>query len=154
MSRDNKSIGKRAFEAILIVLLLPLIILGLVLHTANKIVVYLIVWLWWIPRGKDVLFVSSNSPIWKEYMETQILPFVAERATVIDWSARQNWPKWSFTVRVFRTFGRGRDFNPMVVLFRPLRRAKIFRFLPAFRDWKQGNTQDLDRLRNDLMRAL
>ena len=72
----------------LIVLLLPLIvplaIAGLVLHFLNKVVVYLLVWAWWLPTGKDVLYVSSDSPIWKEYMETEILPLVAERAMVLE----------------------------------------------------------------------
>jgi len=109
---------------------------------------------WWLPRGKDVLYVSSDSPIWKEYMDTEVFPLVEERAIVLSWSARSKWPKWSFAVRVFRTFGHGRDFNPMVVLFRPFRRARLFRFLPAFQERKHGNSARLEQLRRDLMQAL
>ena len=158
MSREPESTRRRVLSFSLIVLLLPIIlplaILALVLHVLNKAVVYLLVWVCWLPRGKDVLYVSSDSPIWKEYMEVEIFPLVAERAVVLSWSARSKWPKWSFAVRVFRTFGRGRDFNPMVVLFRPFRRARIFRFLPAFQERKHGNNASVERLRNDLMQAL
>jgi hypothetical protein len=139
---------------LLLPIILPLAIVGLVLHFLNKVVVYLLVWVWWLPKRKDVLYVSSDSPIWREYMETEVFPLVAERAIVLSWSARSKWPKWSFPVRVFRTFGRGRDFNPMVVLFRPFRRAMIFRFLPAFQERKHGNGASVEQLRHDLMQTL
>ena len=143
-----------AFIALLLPVIVPLAIVGLILHFLNKVVVYMLVWVWWLPKGKDVLYVSSDSPVWKEYMETEVFPLVAERAMVLSWSARSKWPKWSFGVRVFHTFGRGRDFNPMVVLFRPFRRAKIFRFLPAFEERKHGNSASVEQLRRDLTQAL
>jgi hypothetical protein len=158
MSRQPESTMRRVLRFTLIVLLLPVILplatLGLVLHVLNKAVVYLLVWLWWWPRGKDVLYVSSDSPIWKEYMEVEIFPLVAERAVVLSWSARNKWPKWSFAVRVFHTFGGRRDFNPMVVLFRPFRRTRVFRFLPAFQERKHGNNASIEQLRGDLVQAL
>ena len=100
-----------------------------------------------------MLYVSSDSPSWKKCMGVEILPLVAERAVVLSWSARSKWPKWSFAVRVFHTGGR-LDFNPMVVLFRPFRRTRIFRFLPAFQEWKHGNNASIEQLRRDLMQAL
>ena len=158
MSREPVSTGRKVARFALIILLLPIILplltLGLVWSLLNTGVVYLLVWVWWLPRGKDVLYVSSDSPIWKDYMEAEIFPLVAERAVVLSWSARSKWPTWSFAVRVFRTFGRGRDFNPMVVLFRPFRRAKIFRFLPAFQERKHGNSANVEQLRRDLLQAL
>ena len=158
MSREPESTGRRVLKFTLFVLLLPIIvplaILALVFHVLNQVVVYLLVWVWWLPRGKDVLYISSDSPIWKEYMETEIFPFVADRAVVVSWSARSKWPKWSFAVRVFRTFGRRRDFNPIFILFRPFRRARIFRFLPAFQERKHGNNASIEQLRRDLMKAL
>jgi len=158
MSREPVSTGRKvarfALIALLLPLILPLAIVGLVLHFLNKVVVYLLVWVWWLPKGKDVLYVSSDSPIWKEYMETEVFPLVAERAIVLSWSARSKWPKRPFAVRVFRTFGRGCDFNPMVVLFRPFRRASIFRFLPAFQERKHGNSASVEQLRHDLMQTL
>ncbi len=158
MSRQQESIGRKALKFTLIVVLLPVIlplaIIGMVFHVLNKIVVYLLVWVWWLPNGKDVLYVSSDSPIWKEYMETEILPLVAGRAIVLSWSGRSNWPKWSFAVRVFRTFGHRRDFNPMVVLFYPFCRARIFRFLPALKERKHGNATSVEQLRHELIQAL
>jgi hypothetical protein len=158
MSRQPQSTKRKVLAFTLTVLLLPIIfplaIVGLVFHVLNRVFVYLLVWVCWLPRGKDVLYISSDSPIWKEYMETEVLPLVAKRAIVLSWSGRDKWPKWSFAVRVFRTFGRSRDFNPMIVLFRPFRPARIFRFLPAFRERKHGNNTSVEQLRRDLIQAL
>src|SRR5688572_7815817 len=106
----KKSFGQRCSEAALVDLLLPvvlpLLVVGLVLHVLNRMAVCLLVWIWWLPAGKDVLFVSSDSPVWQEYMQTEILPLVAKRAIVLNWSERSRWSKLSFSVRVFHTFGR------------------------------------------------
>lgn len=157
MTREPESIARKVLKFTLFVLLLPIIlplaIIGLVLHLLSN-VVYVLVWVLWLPKGKDVLYVSSDSPIWKEYMETEVFPLVATRAVVLNWSARSEWPRRSFAVRVFRTFGRKRDFNPMVILFRPFQRAKVFRFFAAFREWKHGNTAPIEQLSRDLTQAL
>jgi hypothetical protein len=87
-------------------------------------------------------------------MEAEIFPLVAERAVVLSWSARSKWPKWSFAVRVFHTFGGRRDFNPMILLFRPFRGARICRFLPALQERNHGNSASVEQLRRDLMEAL
>jgi len=158
MTRKRASLRQKVARIALLVVLLPLIlplaIVGLVLHFLNLVVVYLLVWAWWLPRGKDVLYVTSDSTVWKDYMENEIRPLVAERAVALNWSERKSWRHWSLVVRVFRTFGRGRDFNPMIVLFRPFQKAKMFRFLPAFQGRKHGNLEDLEKLRRELIQSL
>jgi hypothetical protein len=153
-----RSIGRKVFKLAMLALfapiIVPLVIVALVVYFLNRIVIYLLVWILWLPNGKDVLYVSSDSPIWKEYMETEILPLVAQRAIVLNWSGRSRWRKWSFAVRVFRTFGGRHDFNPMIVLFHPFRSARIFRFLPEFEDWKHGDSAGVEKLRHDLIQAL
>ena len=91
---------------------------------------------------------------WHDYIATEILPLVQKRAVVLNWSERGKWPRLSFRVHVFRHFGGRRDFNPLVVLFRPLRRAKVFRFWLPFKDWKRGYRQPVERLREELLSAL
>jgi hypothetical protein len=158
MIREKRTISRRFKNAALVVIMLPFVLplalLAITLHTLYRIVLYLLVWALWVPRGRDILFVSSDSPIWHEYMATQVLPIVQDRAVVLNWSARKTWGKWELAVAVFRHFGGGHEFNPMVLLFRPLRRARAFRFFPAFQDWKRGYTEPVDRLRQDLLSAL
>lgn len=96
----------------------------------------------------------SDSPIWHDYIVTQILPRVHKRAVVLNWSERSKWPRWSFRPHVFRHFGRARQFNPLVILFRPFRRARIFRFWLPFQDWKRGYREPVERLREELFSVL
>jgi hypothetical protein len=58
--------------------------------------------------------------------------------------------EWSLPVQIFWSFAGGSAFNPMVILFRPFRRAAIFRFWDAFKDWKRGYTEPVERLRDEL----
>lgn len=158
MSREKKSLGRRLLEIVGFVLLapiiLPLLLFALTFHLLHRSALYLLIWCVWIPRGKDVLLIYSDSPIWHDYMIREILPLVTGRAVVLNWSERSRWSKFSFTVHVFRSFSGGAEFNPMVVLFRPLRAARYFRFWSAFKEWKRGNTADVDSLRNDLSDCL
>ena len=158
MNRQKEPLLKKLLRAALVVLLLPLV-LPLALITISLALLYrgalyLLVWLLWLPKGKDILFVYSDSPIWHEYMTTEILPLVERRAVVLNWSERNKWSPWSLGVAVFHSFGRSRDFNPLVVLFRPLRRARTFRFWAAFKDWKRGYQEPVKRLRQELLSAL
>jgi|SRR5690242_16530414 len=144
----------RILKTALIVALLPLILLALLLFALHRAILYVLVWLVWLPRGKDILVVYSNSPVWQEYMTEQVLPLVEDRAIVLNWSERSSWRKWRLTQQVFYSFGGHREFNPLVVLFRPLRRARLFRFWSAFKDWKHGHTENLEALKDDLRMSL
>ena len=73
---------------------------------------------------------------------------------LLNWSERRNWQTWSLRVRVFRAFGGQREFNPLVILFRPFSRARLFRFWLPFQDWKRGYTAPVDRLRQELLAVL
>jgi hypothetical protein len=158
MTRQKEPLLKKLRDAALVLLLLPFIlplaVITIGLALLYRIALYLLVWLLWLPRGKDVLFVYSDSPIWHEYMKTEILPLVEKRAVVLNWSERSRWRKWSIGVAIFHRFGGGSDYNPLVVLFRPLKRAKAFRFWPAFNDWKRGYREPVEKLRQELLSAL
>lgn len=158
MSRQKQPSSRRVGPIILIVVLLPLILplalFAIASHVLYRALLYTLVWVLWLPRGKDVLFVYSDSPIWHEYMTTQILPQVQERAVVLNWSERRRWSSWSLAVALFHHFGGAGDFNPLVVLFQPLRLARIFRFWSAFNDWKRGNKEPVERLTQELFTSL
>ena len=135
-------------------LILPLALITIALYLPYRIALYLLVWALWLPRGKDILLVYSDSPIWREYVLSKILPLVQERAVVLNWSERSKWSRWSFPVHLFRAFGGYREFNPLVVLFCPFRRARSFRFWLPFKDWKRGYREPVERLRQELSAVL
>jgi hypothetical protein len=59
---------------------LPLIILFLLLLAIlvpfSYSLLYLSIWFFWLTRGKDILFVYSDSPIWRDYMLSELLPLI------------------------------------------------------------------------------
>lgn len=158
MTRRKQPFLRRLGQAILIVLLLPLVLPLALFAVANHLVcralLYLLVWALWLPKGKDILFVYSDSPIWREYIATRVLPLVQERSVVLNWSERKKWSRWSLGVAVFHHFGGAGDFNPLVILFQPLRVARVFRFWSAFKDWKRGYKEPVERLQQELSTAL
>ena len=83
-------------------------------------------------------------------MLTHILPLVNDRAVILNWSERSQWSQWSFRTHVFHSFRGYREFNPLVIVFRPFHRAIKFRFWRAFKDWKHGNPEALEKLREEL----
>jgi len=104
-----------------------------------RLSLYLLLWIIWLPRGKDVLFVSSNSPSKSEYMTTSIWPHLSHRSVTLNWPEKEEWKTWSLSVRVFRHFARSREHTPIVLIFRPFRPVMRFRFFPAFKERGKGN---------------
>ena len=137
MMVQKGQLSSKKRRGVLFVLLLPIIlpwaVAALSLYLLNRVLLYVLVWLLWVPRGKDILLAYSDSAIWHEYMTTQILPLVRKRAVTLNWSERHRWSRCSLPSRVFHCFGGRREFNPLVILFRPFRRARFFRFWPAFK---------------------
>jgi len=153
MIRKKQNLSRKLAQAGLIIILLPVVplaLFSLTLFWLHRAFLYLLVWCIWLPRGKDALVVYSDSPIWRDYMMQEIIPLLENRAVVLNWSERRKWPKWSFAVHVFRSFGGRREFNPLVVLFRPFSNALVLRFWPAFKDWQHGQTTAVDSLRLEL----
>lgn len=75
---------------------------------------YLAVWLVWCVRGRYVLLVYSDSPIWRDYFKNEIIPVLDKRAVTLNWSQRKRW-RLSLAVLAFRRFGGRREFNPLAV---------------------------------------
>ena len=116
----------------------------LLVYLLTTICLHLCIWVWWCLRGRDILFVYSDSPIWHDYIEQQVLPHLGERAIVLNWSQRKRW-RFSLARLAFYHFGGYRQFNPLGVVFRPFRRTRTFRFWQPFRDFKHGNLAALQK---------
>jgi hypothetical protein len=115
-----------------------------------RLVVILLVWVLWLPAGKDVLFVYSESPNWEEYLQSKVIPKVEHRAHLLNWSERKKWRVWkSMPVLVFHLFAGQRNMNPMALCFRFARWPKAFRFLQPLEDFKHGDDGALLRMLED-----
>ncbi len=83
--RPLRELWKAALVVVLLPLVLPLALITYTLGFAHRIALYMLVWLLWLPKGKDTLVVYSDSPIWRDYMETQVVPLVQEPAILLNW---------------------------------------------------------------------
>ena len=143
----------RWFALPLLIVLLPWIVVALTVWCVAAAAVLAAVWTTWCPRGRYALVVYSNSPIWQPYFEEQVLPAVANRSVVLNWSDRTRW-KFSLSVASFKMFAGHRDFNPIVIVFAPFRWPRRFRFYEAFRAFKHGRPESVERIRTELLGLL
>lgn len=137
---------------VLFPVLIPLVLCSLLLYLIATIVIYFAVWVLWLPRGKHILFIYSESPIWHGYIEEHVIPVIHRQAIVLNWSQRRSrtW-RYSLANLAFKHFGGLRDFNPMAVVFRPFTRARVFRFHSAFREYKHGKPGKLIAMQQDFL---
>lgn len=154
MSPNEDPKDRKVFRSIgallLIILLLPLILVAIITYGVYRALILVAVWVFWCTRGKFVLFVYSDSPIWQEYVTDHFLMRIRDRAVVLNWSERRKWTKWfSLSVMAFRAIGGNREFNPLAVVFRPLRFSKVFRFWKPFKDFKHGQKESLEKMERE-----
>lgn len=100
-------------------------------------------------HGRFVLFIYSDSPNWKDYIEAHIIPRVKSHAVILNWSKRREWGLTnSLEARVFSHWAGEEEFNPMALVFSPSGEVRDVRFWRAFRDFKHGKEQSLKEAEN------
>jgi hypothetical protein len=146
MNRSAKSARTKWWHLVVlapvVLLAIPIGVIVFLAFVFSSIVVHVTIWTWWYARGRDVLLVYSDSPLWREYIELHILPHLRNRAIVLNWSHRKRW-SLSLARLAFWHFGSYREFNPLAVVFRPFRRTRTFRFWKPFKDLKHGRPEAL-----------
>jgi len=140
--------ASRTLVTLLLIVFSPILIITVLLYFLWGAILYLTIWL--TSKKPFLVFVYSNSPIWKDYIEREILPHIQNRAVILNWSERRHW-KNSLAVLAFRYFGGFRNFNPMGMIFRPFRFVKTYRFLEAFKEFKHGTSRNVERLTKELL---
>ena len=145
---------KRPWWALpLLIVLLPVVVIAVLLWLISALLLLSVVWLTWCPRRRYAFVVYSSSPIWQEYFETQVLSRLGARVVVLNWSERKRWTV-SLPVMLFRVFGGTREFNPIAIVFEPLLWPRTFLFYKAFRSFKHGRPEEVERLRLEFFRLL
>ena len=134
-------------------ILIPVAAIALAIWLAWATLLLTIVWVAWRARGRYALVVYSDSPIWHDYFSTRVLPELGPRAVVLNWSARRKWDT-SLAVLLFKTFGGGREFNPLALVFAPARWPRRFKFYKAFQSFKKGRVDEVETVRREFFDAL
>jgi hypothetical protein len=129
-------------------LLLGVVLVAFLAFAIFTVCLHVAIWMWWGLRGRDVLFVYSDSPLWRDYIDQRILPRLGDRAVVLNWSERRRW-RPSLARLAFHHFGGSRQFNPLAVVVRPFRRTRTFRFWQPFRDFKHGHPAALHAMERE-----
>jgi len=159
--REKRSLSDQ-FKELLILLfviaLLPIWIPGLLIMLALMVMYYLLLnmyaWIVWLPKGQRVLFIFSDSPIWHDYIQSNIIPRIEHCSVILNWSQRKQWPKYTFPIMAFRFLGGERAYNPLAIIFRPMKTAKIIRLWEAFKSYKHGDSKPLEQAEAELFKAL
>ena len=140
--KNNLSILQSLLLIVLCVLLAPVILLWFLPIFLFKVLALFLVWIWWSPRGITMLTVYSNSPHWQHYFEDGLLPMIQQHTLILNWSERL---KWSMSLRwfAFAAFKGEREFNPMVLYFRPFRWPQTLRYYQPFRDARHAKIDPL-----------
>src|SRR5271170_2002013 len=81
----------------LVLLLAPFLLLFWSVMAAVTIGLYLAIWAIWLPRGRRVLFVYSNSPNWQAYVEEKIIPRLPSKSAILNYSERSKWPRFTLS---------------------------------------------------------
>ena len=136
-----------------ILIILVLFPVGVVAYLLFSLALHVRIWWRWCRRGRDILFIHSSSPIWADYIADNILPRIEHRAVLLNWSERAQWSR-SLERTAFKHFGGSREFNPMAVVFRPLRPARVFRFYQPFHDYKHGKPLRLQEIQTRFFDAI
>lgn len=85
-------------------------------------------------------------------MEEHIISVLQPQAMVLNWSKRIEWAhSCDLKVLTFYYFGGKSEFNPLAVVFRPFRRAKVFRFWNAFKSYKHEKEHFLKNIKEELL---
>ena len=102
-------------------------------------------------KGRFILFVYSDSPNWKEYIESCILPQIENQAVVLNWSERREWQETSLIeAKAFHHWAGKKEFNPLAIIFSRSGRVTVIRFWRAFRDRKHGSDKLLKETESSL----
>ena len=92
------------------------------------------------------MFIYSDSPHWKDYIEENILPKLGSRCKTFKWSKRRYINIGDkLDNLIFYHWGGYTDFNPMAIIYISFFNIKTVRFYKAFREYKHGK----DRLLNE-----
>ena len=138
---DNKKaqgwLGKYVAALVLVpvvLLLLPALAIRGLAYLAYSAVLHGAAWL---RHGRFVAYVYSDSPKWKDHVETHVLPALPADAIVINRS--RPWRKRSLAGRAYRHFGGEHEYCPIGIVIERGKRVRRFRFFTPYLSAMKGD---------------
>jgi len=122
----------------IVLLLLPVLAARGLVHLAYSATLHGLVW---VRFERFVVFVYSDSPKWKDHVESHILPALPAGAMVINRSCP--WSASSLAGRVFRHFGGQREYSPIGMVIDRGALVRRFRFYTPYLSARKGDDAPL-----------
>jgi hypothetical protein len=135
-------------------LIFPLGVAFIAAWVVAMIALHLALCVAWLPRGRRVLFVTSDSPKWKPYLDEHVVPRLPKNTAVLNWSERARWSPFSLGVWLFQMWSGPREYNPIAIVVRPLGSPKVYRFFGAFEEQRRGRPEALQEVERGLLGAV
>ena len=147
----TKPRNQKHLSTLLTVLLLPfLLVYGitvLVFTGLYRLLLTMIYCFIWSFRAGKVIFAYSESPHWKGYLESEILPFLPASSVTLNIS-RVGSLRGSFEEKCYRHWSGSQEYCPIAIVFRPFRPPECYRFYSAFLEAKHGHPERLNQISN------
>jgi hypothetical protein len=156
MNKEAQSIKNWLLIALAIVAspLLLLVGIGYMLYKLFcSLVTHIAIWFFWCRKGIFSMFVYSDSPTSKPYLQEYLIPVLPQSTIILNWSDQKNW-KDRFAKSVFLHFGGRKNYCPLGIVFRPFHRTFVFRFWKPFLDFKHGRQLGVEQIATTFLEAI
>src|SRR4030042_5802994 len=136
--KDNKTIKDRIIKVLIliatIIFIIPIIVYFLIMEIIYRITFKIRI----VNNGKRMIFVTSNSPIWHDYLENKWFKRIAKYTYILNWSERNQWNNSQWEVRMFRHWGGDRDMVPLIIIYVNSFNIRKIRLYKPFIEYKHG----------------
>ena len=136
--------------AVFLAVLSPLLLLGSWVRRGYRWTLRFLFWVKWHHYNKFIVFVYSDNPLWKRYIESNILPHVARYAVTLNRSRPAQWQYRRLEALIWSHWGGGAEYSPMAIVFPPHLPPHVFRFWAPFKALRYGKEAPLLALRAEL----
>jgi hypothetical protein len=130
----------------IIIFLIPILIYLLILEIIFRIIFRIRI----IINGKRIIFVTSNSPIWHDYLKNKWVKRITKYAYILNWSERTQWNNSQWEVRMFHHWGGDRDMVPIIIVYINFFHIQKYRLYNPFIEYKNGKDKTLFTIESNI----
>ncbi len=134
----------------IIIFIIPILVYMLILELSYRIIFRIRI----ITNGKRIIFVTSNSPIWHDYLENRWVNRITKYAYIVNWSERNQWNNSQWEIRMFRHWGGDRDMVPIIIFYENFFHIQKFRLYKPFIEYKHGKDRALSNIEFDIEKSI
>ncbi len=134
----------------IIIFIIPILVFMLILELSYRIIFKIRI----INNGKRIIFVTSNSPIWHDYLENKWINIITKYAYILNWSERNQWNNSQWEIRMFRHWGGDRDMVPMFIIYVNYFHIQKFRLYKPFIEYKHGKDRNLSNIEINIEKSI